>query len=365
MKKVDEILFSPLNNVDRESFIFNYSSLKFHDIKYLHEKILSDKLSPIFLEYFKNNNLIDVIDEKELKKIIYQAQIFQVQNLQIVKEIIFLSKIFKKANLNPIFLKGSALINEYNDLSSRAMVDIDILFNSDELFDAYNILKKNNFRELRYKSLSEKDLLIFSKNVHHLPELVGDSNISIELHHRLTKFNDFEECPIAESIFSNNRKINFFGENINIPSIEEVITHQLIHFSLNAKYTNQLRTFYDLKQIEENYKIDWFKILSKNKNLKIKKTLTKSLAVINRYSLITNSFNKLRNELSEYFPKDETVDYLVNETLKVHKNSKSNYFFEKIYIFLNLIKSKNIFKVITRLNKWIFFKVRMFFKLKR
>ena len=365
MKKVDEILFSPLNNVDRESFIFNYSSLKFHDIKYLHEKILSDKLSPIFLEYFKNNNLIDVIDEKELKKIIYQAQRFQVQNLQIVKEIIFLSKIFKEANLNPIFLKGSALINEYNDLSSRAMVDIDILFNSDELFDAYNILKKNNFRELRYKSLSEKDLLIFSKNVHHLPELVGDSNISIELHHRLTKFNDFEECPITESIFSNDRKINFFGENINIPSIEEVVIHQLVHFSLNANYNNQLRTFYDLKQIEENYKIDWFKILSKNKNLKIKKTLSKSLAVINRNSFKTNRFGKLKNDFKEYFPEEKTVDLLYEKTTSVYKSNISNYILEKVHIFLNLIKSKNIFELINRLNQWIFFKVRMFLKLKR
>lgn len=365
MKRVYQILFSPLNNVDRECFISNYSSLKSHEIKYLYEKILSDKLSPIFLEYFKTKKLLNVIDEKELNRIIYQAKRFQVQNLQIVKEIIFLSKLFKRANLNPIFLKGSTLINEYNDLSLRPMVDIDILFNSDELFDAYKILKKNNFRELGYKSLSEKDLLIFSKNVHHLPELIGDSNISIELHHRLTKINDFENCPITESIFSNFRKINFLNEEINIPSIDEVLTHQLIHFSLNAKYTNQLRTFYDVKQIEQNHKINWLKIFSKNDNLKIKKTLSISLAVINRYFLITNSFNKLRNELSEYFPKDETVDYLVNETLKVHKNSKSNYFFEKIYIFLNLIKSKNIFKMIIRLNKWIFFKVRMFFKLKR
>ena len=365
MKKVHEILFSPLNNVDRDSFISNYKSLKFHDIKYFHEKILSDKLSSIFLEYFEKNNLIDVIDKEELNKIIYQSQRFQIQNLQISKEIVFLSKLFKKANLNPIFLKGSALLKEYNDLSLRSMVDIDILFNSDELIDAYSLLKNNNFKELRYKSLSKKDLLIYSKNVHHLPELIGDSNISIELHHRLTKINDFENCPITESIFSNFRKINFLNEEINIPSIDEVITHQLIHFSLNAKYTNQLRTFYDLKQIEKNHQINWLKIFSKNDNLKIKKTLSISLAVINRYSLITNSFNKLRNELIEYFPKDETVDYLVNETLKVHKNSKSNYFFEKIYIFLNLIKSKNIFKMITRLNKWIFFKVRMFFKLKR
>ena len=365
MKRVHQILFSPLNNVSRERFICNYSSLKSQELKYLHEKIFSDKLSPIFLQYFKEKKLLNIIDKKELNQIINQSKKFQIQNLQIVKEIIFLSKLFKKENLCPIFLKGSALINEYNDVSLRPMVDIDILFNKNEIFDAYEILKKNNFSELAYKSLSIKDLLIFSKNVHHLPVLIGNSNISIELHHRLTKINDFEKCPITESMFSNFRKINFLNEEINIPSIDKVLTHQLVHFSLNAKYNNQLRTFYDVSQIEKNRKINWVKIFSNNDNLKIKKSLSTSLAVINRFSLITNSFKKLKDEFSEYFPKDETVDFLINETLKVHKNSNSNYFLEKIYIFLNLIKSKNIFKMIIRLNEWIFFKVNMFLKLKR
>lgn len=365
MKRAHQILFSPLNNVKRESFFSNYSSLKPRELKYLHEKILSDKLSPIFLEYFKEKKLLNVIDKKELSKIINQSKRFQIQNLQIVKEIIFLSKLFKKASLNPIFLKGSALINEYDDLSLRPMVDIDILFDKNEIFDAYKILKKNNFKELAYKSLSSKDLLIFSKNVHHLPELIGDSNISIELHHRLTKINDFEKCPIKESIFTNFKKINFFGENISIPSIEEVVIHQLVHFSLNANYNNQLRTFYDLKQIEENYKIDWFKILSKNNNLKIKQTLSTSLAVININSFKTNRFDELKKDFKEYFPDDKTVDFLYNRILEVYKSNTSTYILEKVYIFLNLIKSNNMFDFIFKLNKWIFFKVRMFLKLKR
>ena len=365
MKRVYQILFSPLNNVNRESFISNYSSLKSREIKYLHDKILSDKLSPIFLEYFKEKKLLNIIDKKELNQIINQSKRFQLQNLKIVKEIIFLSKLFKKENLNPIFLKGSALINEYNELSFRPMVDIDILFNKDEIFDAYKILKKNNFKELAYKSLSNKDLLIFSKNVHHLPELIGDSNISIELHHRLTKMNDFKKCPITESIFTNIRKINFFGDSINIPSIEEVIIHQLVHFSLNANYNNQLRTFYDLKQIEENYKIDWFKIISKNNNLKIKQAISSSLAVININSFKTNNFDKLKNDLKEYFPDYKTVDFLYNKIIRVHKRNTSTYFSEKVYIFLNLIKSNNIFEFVIKIFRWIFFKVRMFLKLKR
>ena len=231
MRKVHEILFSPLNNLKRESFIINYSSLSSSDLRYLNKKILSDKLSAIFVEYLTKNNLDSTIIKKDLNQLILQAQRFQIQNLQIIKEVIYLNNLFKEQDLNPIFLKGVAVINEYKDLSLRQMVDIDILFKEDEIFKAYDILKKNDFTELRFESLSKKNLIEFSKNVHHFPELIGNSNISIELHHRITSHNDFEECPITKGIISDSIKIDFFGDEINIPSLEWVITHQLIHFS--------------------------------------------------------------------------------------------------------------------------------------
>lgn len=365
MHKVHEILFSPINDFDREAFILNYSFLNSTDRKYLKSKILSDKLSPIFLEYLTKNNLLGFIDKKELDQIASQAQRFQIQNLQIVREVVHLSRLFRKENLNPIFLKGVAIIKEYKDLSLRPMVDIDILFKKDEIFVAYDILRKNNFRELRFKSLSKKELIQFSRNVHHLPELVGNSNITIELHHRITKHHDFEECPIAKGIISDLTKIDFFGEKINIPSIEWVITHQLIHFSINSKYNNQLRTFYDLKQIEKNHNIDWKKIFLINENKKIKHAIASSIAVMNENFIISKSFREIKDTFNEYFPIKEDIDFLFNKSIKIHEKNLSSYLFDKVDTFTNLSKTRNIFELLYQIFDWTLFRVNIFFKLKK
>ena len=99
MHKVHEILFSPINDCDREAFILNYSFLNSTDHKYLKSKILSDKLSPIFLEYLTKNNLLGFIDKKELDQIASQAQRFQIQNLQVIREVVYLSRLFRKENI--------------------------------------------------------------------------------------------------------------------------------------------------------------------------------------------------------------------------------------------------------------------------
>ena len=61
---------------------------------------------------------------------------FLSQNLEIVKEVLHLDKIFKKYHLSPVFLKCVALMDEYEDLSLRPSYDIDILFKEEEIFKA-------------------------------------------------------------------------------------------------------------------------------------------------------------------------------------------------------------------------------------
>ncbi len=365
MLNLHEILFSPINDLSRERFIKNYSNLSLFDKKYINRKIISDKLSPIFLEYLIKKNLESTFDKKGLDNIIFQAQRFKIQNLQIIKEVIYLNELFKKENLHPVFLKGVAILNEYKDLSLRPMVDIDILFKEDEIFKAYDILKKNDYKELRFESLSKRNLLEFSKNVHHLPELIGNSNISIELHHRVTQKYDFKKCPISKSIFSDSIQIDFFGDKINIPSIDWLITHQLIHFSINSKFNNQLRVFYDLKQIEDNYDINWKSILSNDKNKKIKRSLLTSIAVINRNFVILKSFRKAKDSSKYYFPDDKTIDFYYNKSLQVYEKNLSNFLIDKVDTLIKIFKMKNIFDIFYQILSWIKFRIHIFFKLKR
>jgi len=365
MNLTDRLLLAPINNLNGEDFRESFQKIKSSDRKFFFEKIIYDKYSPIFLNYINNYKLEDLFKEKELNELKNQSKRFQIQNLQIIKEIIYLNQLLRKEKLNPIFLKGSAIFNEYEDVSLRPMVDIDILIEEDRVFNAYHILKNNNFNELRFKSHSLKDLERFSRHVHHLPELVGSSGISIELHHRVTQKKEFENCPLSEKIVFNKRCIDFFGEKINVPSIDDMIVHQLIHFSLNSKFIGQLRIFSDLKQIEKNHKVDWYKIFNDNKNKDIRRAISLSLEILNYNFPLTNNFNNIKHDYKRYFPNKKSFSLKYNEFLKIKKNQLPDKAIYKMRVFISLIKKKKFSEFLSLIIDWIIFKLISIFKLKK
>ena len=357
MNKVHKILFSPITDLDRKIFVETFSDLNFEEKKYLLEKILSDKISPIFYNYLKNNNLDHLFVDEFRNKINNQVKRFQIQNFEVVREVVYLNKLFRKNSLNPIFIKGVAIINNYDDISLRPMVDIDIFFQKDEIFKAYSLLKKNEFKELRFKSLSSKSLLRFSNYMHQLPELVGKSNISVELHHRLTIRKDFEYCPLVKKINSSKKSIDFFGEEIFVPKTDFILLHQLIHFSLNSNFENQLRIFSDIKQIEKNNIIDWDKIINNFEEVKIKKALCLSLGILNFDFNLSNNYKNFKKNNIRYFPKRNKVIHKKIQSLKI-KNERNfiNNILHKLNVLVSTFKSRSFLKFLSLLIDWVMFK---------
>tara|TARA_B100001250_G_scaffold320477_1_gene283380 strand:+ start:95 stop:1333 length:1239 start_codon:yes stop_codon:yes gene_type:complete len=333
----DRLLLAPINNLNREEFRESFQKITSSDREFFFKKILYDKYSPIFLNYINNHQLENLFNKKELARLRNQSKRFQIHSLQIVNELIYINKLFKKKGLNPTYLKGAALMNEYKDLSLRPLVDIDILFKGEEVFDAYNVLKENNYKERIFSNQSIEDLRKYMKNKHELPELHRDTNIMIEIHHRVTRRSDFENCPLSEKIIRNRRSINFYGVDIHIPAIEDVIVHQLVHFSINTRFNQLLRVFSDIKQIESNYQVDWNEIYSFNENQKVRKSLSLSLEVINFHFILTNGFDDLKNNYKIYFPKKEITLDAYGKTFKLEKTQISE------DVLYRLGKSKSLF----------------------
>ena len=316
MSSINEILLAPINNLNREDFFKVLQKSSYSDRKFFLKKILHDKFSPIFINYINDNQLHDLFDNKELESLRNQSKRFQIQSLEIVKEVIHLNKLFKNEGLNPTFLKGVALMSEYSDISLRPAVDIDVLFDGEEVFDADAILKKNNYKGLFF-DYSRDDLKKYIKDKNHLPHLRRNTNITVELHNRVTLPQDFKDCPLSNKIIRNQKSINFYGENIFIPSINDLVVHLLIHFSLNSNFKNLLRVFSDLAQIEKNYEIDWNKIYQNCRDRKIRKALSLSLEVLNYYQKLTNNFIDLKKNYKEFFPVKETVLIANKETFSL------------------------------------------------
>ena len=323
MNSFEKILFAPLIELEKDNFLFYMNSLKSNEKKDLLDTIFENKYAPIFFNYISKNDLTDSFSDEEIEKFRLHLEEIQIVNLSIIKEVLFLNDIFEKNNLHPVYLKGVALIGEFQDISLRPSNDIDILFSEEEAIRAFQILNKNGFHELNHIKRDDEYLINYSKKSHDLPTLFGDSNIMIDIHHRVTSPKDFNECPLTYQILNNKKSYSFYGSNIFKPEIEDLTLHLILHFSIQNYFEKSLRIFSDIKQIEKNYNIDWERIYSSNDNSLVKKTILLSLGLLNYKFEITNDFQKMKSKYKFLFPSDDILNFLYQKTI-VKEKSKIN-----------------------------------------
>jgi len=154
--------------------------------------------------------------------------------------------------------------------------------------------------------LNKNNINHFCKRFHHI-HIITKNNISIELHHRVTRTNDFINCPISKSFFDDFQSIDYFHEKINIPSTENTIIHSLCHFSINSSFKKLLRTLIDIKNLSLNHKICWEDIILKYDNAKIRKSIALSLELIDLNKGNILGLDETKAEFKKYFPKEELV----------------------------------------------------------
>lgn len=307
---ISEIIYGD-SNID---FASSYKKLKIIEKEYFHTIILENKIAPSFIRYINNKNISDFICKAFYEKCKIQTKRYQIQSLQVINEIREINKLFKKEGLTFIYLKGAAIQKDYEDISLRPMVDIDILFKREDLLRAYEILHKNNFVGSDQKQFLDKNSINdFCMRFHHI-HVITKNNISIELHHRVTRPQDFKNCPISKSFFEDFISIDHFHEKINIPSIKNIVIHSLCHFSINSSFKKLMRTLIDIKNISLKYKIQWEDIILKYENVKIRKNICLSIELINLNQGNIQDIDRIRVMLKEYFPTKERIQ-LAQQTL--------------------------------------------------
>ena len=321
MNSIENLLIAPIKSFDRESFNNHLKNLSVNERKKLISGICSNKFSSIYLKYIHSEKIDDLFKEDELLILKNHADRFQIQNLEIIKEVLHIDKIFKENKLNPVYLKGVALMNEYDDISLRPSNDIDILFNEEELFNAFEILKKNGYKEFSSIRLSESELKDYSKENHHLPELCRDTKIMIELHHRVTSYQDFENCPVSQKILNEKISFDFYGIKIFKPHINDIIIHLILHYSLQNFFNNTLRIFFDIYQIDKKYNIDWEEIFYAYENEKIKKAILLTLGVLNLDFKLIKDLDSYKNFFLMDFPSEEIIKICSKRTFDLDKKN--------------------------------------------
>lgn len=351
---IQEIIYNG-NNLDFPSL---YKELKIGDKEYFHKIILENKIAPSFIDYINNKDYTDLIFKNFYERCKIQARRYQIHSLQVVKEVREINNIFAKEGLKPIYLKGIALQKEYEDSSLRPMVDIDILFKQEELLKAYEALHKNNFLDSKQKQYLDKNNIDdFCRRYHHI-YIITKNNISIELHHRVTKPADFINCPISKSFFDDFCTTDYFNERVNIPSIENTIIHLLCHFSINSSFKKLLRTLIDIKCINLNHEIKWKEIILKYDDVKIRKGISLSLELINLNKGSIQNLDSARTVLYKYFPKKELVQEAQHKLYDISSPNSVEIFLDRLrnpkYLMAvagMLIPSKNMLKFRYKIRK--------------
>lgn len=211
-----------------------------------------------------------------IKGLKQQTHISNLKNLINQKELIKVSNVFNKRNLDYVFLKGSA-IKLLDNAYIRYARDLDVLVKEEHIYDAYETLKDLGYR---YKDPLVSDSAKFTKYKHHLPVMVNSDGVYIELHHRVTHRSYYEKCPISKFMLQDPSLVKINKSIIKISNLNLLIVHIAYHAVLHHKFELGPIFLYDIKRL--NNIID-------DKNGLI--ALLKKINLINEYDKICNYIN--------------------------------------------------------------------------
>ena len=170
------------------------------------------------------------------------------QNIKILKQIAFISKIFEKNQIEYVFLKGAALLitKPYETIKERMVGDIDILVAEKDLVKAQKILIMEGFQETsKIKLMKGLNLSRHLKRITH-PDFIS----AVEIHRRIFDYNRINIISSNE-ILKNKLKTS---EGYCVPSKFHLWLHAILNWQYNdngIQYnTLSLRAYMDVVHLE-------------------------------------------------------------------------------------------------------------------
>ena len=166
-------------------------------------------------------------------------------------EILKISNLFDKNNIEYVVLKGMAM--EIKEIDAcREFRDLDILINKKDLKNAYKLLRASGYR---YFNSNSNDSIEYIRDMHHIPPMVNDAGVIVELHHRVTKSSIFKLCPLINVAFLEKERC----EGINVPSDKFLLAHTLYHGILHHELNFGPNFLLDIKSIlTKNFNADCY-----------------------------------------------------------------------------------------------------------
>ena len=187
------------------------------------------------------------------------------RNARILEEARAVAGILNRIGIEPVVLKGAALLlaGVYPRPGCRYLCDIDILVPRAQLAAAVEALERDGYRPDTLDAMAHFR--------HHYPQLQrpraadGSGSAPLELHHSLGA-GVSEKLLSGEDLLRGSSVKEWNGVRIRVPSPEHLVTHLILHSQLRHGYSQRiwppLRALYDLAMLNRYFgsRLDWDKV---------------------------------------------------------------------------------------------------------
>lgn len=275
----DYLLLLPLFKNSNKNKDLNISD-NFLNIKNMSEMQLSG--------FMLNADIIDF--NSEIESVAKNTHKNFIKKLLLMRACI--KKIHDKFNLDEIdyvVTKGMAIkLHGMYKNNSREFRDIDILISQESFKKAYIALRSLGFEYFNKRS---NNGINFLGNMHHIPPLINKDGVIIELHHRLTLPEFFDECPLYKNALDSKIK----KEGIYVVSHDILIAHAIYHGLMHdRKDSFDPVLVFDLQEIlrSNNYKKVNNKLFVNEDNFIFFERIYENLKIINDETLYNSKLAK-------------------------------------------------------------------------
>ncbi len=247
---------------------------------------------PALYHNLKKENLLSLLPNELVAYMEHISSLNRDRNMQIIGQVKEINLLLKQHNINPIFVKGSALILQgiYNDISERMVGDIDFIVAEKKYEKTAELLVSNNYQNVSKESYHFPQFK-------HLPRLHHSSKIAaVEIHKEL-----LIEGYETEFNFDTVSQNTISSDGITFMSYANQLCLAIL-----AKQVNDDGQYFNNMSLRNGY--DVFLLSQKTDSLKAIEHFDKLFNPINNFLAVCNqTFNS--NSLL-FQEKDETKKYL-------------------------------------------------------
>lgn len=202
-------------------------------------------------------------------------------NQVVQQELSTLSRVFGRAGIKPVYLKGLCLAKGlYEPPESRLFKDIDILIAPKDIKTALLILADMGYSMEDTDVLFSKDSferLIVSETNHHftLTKRLSDANLELELHYNLRS--DMGLSINTDEVISRSSTLSLDGTYVFVPELHDLIIYLMVHFAFHYSRllatipfnrvhpAQEIRHLHDVALIleKQQHDIDWGRAIAR------------------------------------------------------------------------------------------------------